>query len=61
MLRTRTRMSARVWKSNNRRTAPGTCPQSGAEGDKPQQQRMTLSVSKAESWKITCRVEFGRL
>ncbi len=33
----------------NRRTAPGTCPQCGAEGDKPQQQRMACSASKSES------------
>nr|DAL70309.1 MAG TPA: hypothetical protein [Caudoviricetes sp.] len=37
MRRTRTRMSARVWKSNYRRTAQGTCPHGGAEGGKPQQ------------------------
>nr|DAJ01318.1 MAG TPA: Pestivirus NS2 peptidase [Caudoviricetes sp.] len=40
MLRIRIRMSARVWKSNNRRTVQGTCPQCGAEGGKPQQQHL---------------------
>nr|DAY41857.1 MAG TPA: hypothetical protein [Caudoviricetes sp.] len=37
MLRIRMRMSARVWKSNKSAYSTGTCPQGGAEGNKPQQ------------------------
>ena len=37
MRRIRIRMSVPVWKSNKSAYSTGTCPQGGAEGNKPQQ------------------------
>lgn len=56
MHRTRTRMSAPVWKSNNRRTTPGTCPLPWCRG-----KQATAKAHRCGKLKITRRVEFGRL